>query len=64
MSPSYVMAFDSGTTGIRAILFDHAGRIVSDAQPGVPQMLGTWEACGAGFVRGWAGFGVSGSEIV
>ncbi|HEX6026231.1 MAG TPA: glycerol kinase GlpK [Solirubrobacter sp.] len=27
---SYVLAFDSGTTGIRAILFDKAGAIVSD----------------------------------
>jgi glycerol kinase len=32
------MAFDSGTTGIRAILFDHAGRIVADAQQEFPQI--------------------------
>jgi glycerol kinase len=38
MSPTYVMAFDSGTTGIRAILFDHAGRIVADAQQEFPQI--------------------------
>jgi glycerol kinase len=31
MVKKYVMAFDSGTTGIRAILFDHAGQIVADS---------------------------------
>ncbi|MFN8082105.1 MAG: glycerol kinase GlpK [Kineosporiaceae bacterium] len=29
--PRFVMAFDSGTTGIRAILFDHSGSIVAEA---------------------------------
>lgn len=38
MSPSYVMAFDSGTTGIRAILFDRTGNIVADAQQEFPQI--------------------------
>ena len=28
MHKKYVMAFDSGTTSIRAILFDRAGRVV------------------------------------
>ena len=34
----YVMAFDSGTTGIRAIVFDHAGAIVGDAIREHPQI--------------------------
>jgi glycerol kinase len=38
MAKKYVMAFDSGTTGIRAILFDRAGNIVSDAAEEHPQI--------------------------
>lgn len=32
MTPRYVMAIDQGTTSTRAIVFDHAGRLVSVAQ--------------------------------
>jgi glycerol kinase len=38
MAKKYVMAFDSGTTGIRAILFDRAGNVVSDAAEEHPQI--------------------------
>jgi glycerol kinase len=34
----YVLALDQGTTSSRAILFDHAGRIVSTAQEEFPQI--------------------------
>jgi glycerol kinase len=34
----YVMAFDSGTTGIRAILFDRTGTIVGDSSQEHPQI--------------------------
>ena len=37
-SKKYVMAFDSGTTGIRAIVFDRAGAIVGDATREHPQI--------------------------
>ena len=38
MAKKYVMAFDAGTTSSRAILFDHAGEIVSVAQQEFPQI--------------------------
>lgn len=38
MTKKYVMAFDAGTTSSRAILFDHAGQIVSEAQQEFPQI--------------------------
>ncbi len=34
----YVLALDQGTTSSRAILFDHAGSIVSVAQQEFPQI--------------------------
>ncbi|MEU6035051.1 glycerol kinase GlpK [Actinomadura sp. NPDC047616] len=34
----YVLAFDSGTTSIRAILFDRAGRVIAIAQQEFPQL--------------------------
>ena len=34
----YVLAFDAGTASSRAILFDHAGKIVSVAQQEFPQV--------------------------
>jgi glycerol kinase len=34
----YVLAFDAGTTSCRAILFDHAGKIISVAQKELPQI--------------------------
>lgn len=37
MAESYVMAIDEGTTGTRAIIFDHAGNKVADAQQEFPQ---------------------------
>jgi glycerol kinase len=38
MAKKYVMALDAGTTSSRAILFDHAGEIVSLAQQEFPQI--------------------------
>lgn len=32
MKPQYILALDQGTTSSRAVLFDHAGQIVSSAQ--------------------------------
>lgn len=37
MAESYVMAIDEGTTNTRAIIFDHAGNKVADAQQEFPQ---------------------------
>ena len=37
MAESYVMAIDEGTTSTRAIIFDHAGNKVADAQQEFPQ---------------------------
>ena len=37
--PKYILALDQGTTSSRAILFDHAGRIVSVAQQEFPQIF-------------------------
>lgn len=37
-SEKYVMAFDAGTTSIRAILFDHAGDVVTEATQEFPQI--------------------------
>ena len=37
--PKYVLALDQGTTSSRAILFDHAGSIVSVAQQEFPQIF-------------------------
>lgn len=37
MPPSYILALDQGTTSSRAIVFDHAGSIVSVAQKEFPQ---------------------------
>ncbi|HFD39205.1 MAG TPA: glycerol kinase, partial [Anaerolineae bacterium] len=34
----YILALDQGTTSSRAILFDHAGRIVGTAQQEFPQI--------------------------
>ena len=34
----YVMAMDAGTTGIRAILFDHSGDLVAEASQEFPQI--------------------------
>jgi glycerol kinase len=38
MHQKYVMAFDSGTTSIRAILFDRAGRVVASARQELEQV--------------------------
>ncbi|MFI7443190.1 glycerol kinase GlpK [Nonomuraea indica] len=38
MTERYVMAFDAGTTSIRAILFDHAGDVVTEATQEFPQI--------------------------
>ncbi|MGP3991969.1 glycerol kinase GlpK [Streptomyces sp. 3N207] len=38
MTHRYVMAFDAGTTGIRAILFDRAGEIAAEASQEFPQI--------------------------
>ena len=38
MKKKYVLAFDAGTASSRAILFDHAGKIVSVAQQEFPQI--------------------------
>lgn len=38
MTPRYVMAFDAGTTGIRAILFDRAGAVAGVASQEFPQI--------------------------
>jgi glycerol kinase len=38
MDKQYVMAFDSGTTSIRAILFDRAGRVTAAASEELPQV--------------------------
>ncbi|ARW27233.1 Glycerol kinase [Pediococcus acidilactici] len=32
MADKYILAIDEGTTSTRAIIFDHAGRKVADAQ--------------------------------
>ncbi len=37
--PQYILALDQGTTSSRAIVFDHAGRIVASAQEEFPQIL-------------------------
>lgn len=37
--PKYVLALDQGTTSSRAILFDHAGHIVSTGQQEFPQIF-------------------------
>ena len=37
MAESYVMAIDEGTTSTQAIIFDHAGNKVADAQQEFPQ---------------------------
>lgn len=37
MRKSYIMAIDEGTTSTRAIIFDHQGRKVADAQKEFPQ---------------------------
>lgn len=37
--PKYILALDQGTTSSRAILFDHAGSIVSVAQQEFPQIF-------------------------
>ncbi|MBI1763801.1 MAG: glycerol kinase GlpK [Acidobacteria bacterium] len=37
--PNYILALDQGTTSSRAILFDHAGSIVSVAQQEFPQIF-------------------------
>lgn len=37
MSQTYIMAIDAGTTSTRAIIFDHAGHKVADAQREFPQ---------------------------
>jgi len=36
---SYILAFDSGTTSVRAIVFDHEGRILSVAQKEIRQIF-------------------------
>ena len=38
MTSQYVMAMDAGTTGIRAILFDHSGDLVAEASQEFPQI--------------------------
>jgi len=38
-SPRYVLALDQGTTSSRAIVFDHAGHVVAQAQREFPQIL-------------------------
>ncbi|RIJ79066.1 glycerol kinase [Nakamurella silvestris] len=38
MTGRYVMALDAGTTGIRAILFDHSGDLVAEAHQEFPQI--------------------------
>ena len=38
MKKKYVLAFDAGTASSRAILLDHAGKIVSGAQQEFPQI--------------------------
>ena len=35
----YVMSIDSGTTGIRAMLFDHEGKIISQAYEEITQIF-------------------------
>ena len=35
----YIMAIDEGTTGIRAIIFDHGGNIVSQAYEEIGQIF-------------------------
>ncbi len=37
--PKYILALDQGTTSSRAIVFNHAGRIVASAQQEFPQIL-------------------------
>lgn len=37
--PSYVLAIDQGTTSTRAIIFDHAGAVVSIGQREHRQIL-------------------------
>jgi glycerol kinase len=37
MTKKYVMAFDAGTASNRAILFDHAGQIVSVGSRSLPK---------------------------
>src|ERR1700761_5877190 len=36
---SYILAFDSGTTSVRAIVFDHDGQILSVAQKEIRQVF-------------------------
>jgi glycerol kinase len=38
-APRYLLALDQGTTSSRAIVFDHCGRIVAQAQREFPQIL-------------------------
>jgi len=38
MSARHVMALDAGTTGIRAIIFDHSGQVVAEAAQEFPQI--------------------------
>ncbi|NIA09618.1 MAG: hypothetical protein GWP10_07795, partial [Nitrospiraceae bacterium] len=35
----YIMAIDEGTTGIRAIIFDHDGSVVSHAYDEIKQIF-------------------------
>ncbi|MFN0110234.1 MAG: FGGY family carbohydrate kinase, partial [Blastocatellia bacterium] len=37
--PKFILALDQGTTSSRAILFDHAGKILSVAQQEFPQIF-------------------------
>ena len=38
MHPKYILALDQGTTSSRAILFDHAGRVVRRSSQEFPQL--------------------------
>ena len=38
MPESYILSIDEGTTSTRAIIFDHAGQKVADAQREITQI--------------------------
>ncbi len=39
MADSYIMAIDEGTTSTRAVILDHAGKMVGEAQRSLPSIF-------------------------
>lgn len=74
MAESYVMAIDEGTTSTRAIIFDHAGNKVADAQQEFPQYFPKpgwvehnaneiWNAVLATITNSFISFGITPAQI-